>query len=151
MGIADTTDPIIFSEPILAKKDCKVMIVAAVGSEWTVKEGVPGLAGQKTKTVKLTLQITDPNVQTEHEGARPRLTFEQAFNVESHPYWDQKEGEVRKMHRGVLFSLEEALGFEPLFVTTTGQPVDPYITRNGNKVAPKIEGVQRKPNPEFIR
>ena len=150
---SDQGDVQVFSEPIAAKKDVKVEIVAAISGTWKVKDEVvavdPSLAGKETKTVKVTVQITDDSVVTEHADARPRLTFEQSFNIEGHPYVDKKDGSIKRMSRNVLFSLEEALGFEPVFVNGGGQVVEPFITRTGRKVAPKVDGVRRKPNPDF--
>ena len=151
----DQGDVQVFSEPIAAKKDVSVEIVAAISGTWKVKEEVaaidPTLAGKETKTVKVTVQITDESVVTEHADARPRLTFEQSFNIEGHPYVNKRDGKVSLMSRNMLFSLEEALGFEPVFVNGGGQTVEPFITRTGRKVAPKVEGVRRKLNPDFAQ
>ena len=111
----------------------------------------PSLAGKETKAVKVTVQITDTSVTTEHAGSRPLLSFEHQFNIESHPYL-AKDGTVKALSRNLLFSLEEALGFDPAFFDAQGQPVEPFLTRTGRKVAPKdVEGVTRKLNAEFDR
>jgi len=101
--------------------------------------------------MKLTLQITDREIKTEHEGGRPKLTLEHQFNIVKYPFKDKDTGEVRWMGRTNLHQLEEALGFDPLFVSASGEQVEPYITRNGNKTAPRgVDGVARKLNPEFV-
>ena len=38
-----------------------------------------------------------------------------------------------------------------VFTNGDGQPVEPYITRTGRKVAPKGEGIKRSLNPAFIQ
>lgn len=152
-GDDDRGDVQVFTEPINTKKDVAVEIIAAVSGTWKVKDEAvavdPTLAGKETKTVKVTVQITDESVTTEHAESRPRLTFEQAFNIENHPYVDKKDGSVKSMNRGLLFSLEEALSFEPVFVDGQGTVVAPFITRTGRKAAPKIEGVRRLLNTDF--
>ena len=154
MGWQNDQDDQIQTEPILAKKDCEVQIDAAEKVSWKVKEaskgGAPGYEGQEFDAMKLTVTITDPNVQTEHEGARPRLTIEHQFNLAKYPYWDKKNAKVAFMNRANLYDLEEAFGFDPIFTNGDGQPVEPYITKNGRKMAPKKEGVKRQPNPEFM-
>lgn len=150
----DESDEVVLTECILAKKDCQVEIVAAEPTEWKVKEaakgGAPGHEGEAYKAMKLTLQITDQDIQTEHEGSRPRLTLEHQFNVEKYPYLDKKSGAVKWLGRQNLYDLEEAFGFDPLFTNGDGQPVDAYVTRTGRKVAPKGEGIHRKLNPAFV-
>ena len=154
MSWQDDSEKVELVEPILAQKDVKLEIVAAESAEWTVKEaskgGAPGHAGEKYAAMKLTLLITDTNVQTEHEGSRPRLTIDHQFNVDKYPYLDKKSGTVKLLGRQHLHDLEEAFGFEPLFTNESGEPVEPYITRNGRKVAPKGEGIHRKLNPAFV-
>lgn len=154
MGWQDEGDDVQFSEPILAKKDCQVRIDAAEATEWKVKEtakgGAPGYEGQAFKALKLTCTITDASVQTEHEGGKPRLTLEHQFNIDRYPYLDKKTGTVKWLGRQALYDLEEAFGFDPIFTTADGQPVDPFITRTGRKVAPKVEGVKRHLNPDFL-
>lgn len=148
MGFRDDSDAVIITEPILPKKDVPVEILAAESASWTVKDTVPGFAGQQTKAVKLTVKLLDTDVQTEHDGARPRLVFDQTFNIEPHPYIN-KDGEIAKMGRSLLYSIEEAAGFDPVFVDAEGNEVAPYITRTGSKRAPKQEGVRQKLNPAF--
>ena len=146
---ADEQDEIQFSEPILAKKDCKVRIDFAEPAEWKVKETVPGHGGETYKAMKLTVIITDENVQTEHADAKPRLTIEHQLNIEKYPYLDKKTGTVKWLGRAGLYDLEAALGFEPRFVGPDGQQVEPYVTRTGRKAAPKIDGVKQMLNPDF--
>ena len=147
----DQADDVSFPEPIAPKKDCQLEIGAAEGATWTVKEEkCPEHAGEQFKALKLTLTITDKEIHTEHEGARPRLTIEHQFNIERYPYLDQKSGEVRWLGRANLYQLEEALGFDPVFVDANNESVEPFLTRNGNKIAPKgVDGVKRKLNAEF--
>lgn len=147
----DQTDEQVFSEPILAKKDCQLRIDFAEPATWKVKDSVPTHAGQEFKAAKLTLTITDPNVQTEHQGWNPRRVIEHQFNVEKYPFMDKKTGTLRWLNRANLFELEEAFGFEPVFVDPNGVTLPPFITKAGRKVAPKVEGVQRKLNPDFAR
>ena len=153
MSWQDESDEVIITEPILPKKDCKVEIVAAESVVWTVKEaakgGAPGHEGEPYKAMKLTLQITDTEIATEHENARPRLTLEHQFNVDKYPYLEKKSGTVKWMGRQNLYDLEEAFGFEPIFTNGDGKPVEAYVTRTGRKVAPKGEGIKRHFNPAF--
>lgn len=155
MSWQDEQDEVVITEPIQAKKDCKVQIAAVESTTWTVKPadkgGAPGYEGQEFQAAKMTLTIIDENVQTEHEGSRPRLTIEHQFNIAKYPYLDKKTGTVRFMGRQHLYDLEEAFGFEPVFVDGEDNPVEPYLTRSGRKVAPKnVEGVSRKLNPAFL-
>ena len=152
-GCREESDEGILREPILAKKDVKLEITAAESTEWTVKEagkgGAPRHEGEKYQAMKLTLSITDEDVQTEHEGSRPQLIIEHQFNVARYPYLDKKTGTVKWLGRQNLYDLEEAFGFEPVFTNGNGEPVEAYITRSGRKVAPKIEGVKRQLNKDF--
>ena len=153
MGWRDEQDDQIMSEPILAKRDCKLEITAAESAEWKVKEaskgGAPGHEGEVYQAMKLTLLITDPDIQTEHENARPRLTIEHQLNVAKYPYLDKKSGTVKWLGRANLYELEEAFGFDPIFTNGDGQSVEAYVTRTGRKVAPKGEGIKRQLNPDF--
>ena len=152
-GWRDEQDTVEVFEPIVAKQDCKLEIVSAESAEWTVKAaadgGAPGYEGQPFKAMKLTLNITDPNVQTEHEGARPRLTLEHQMNLDRYPILDKKTGGMRWMGRANLYELEEAFGFDPVFTNGEGQAVEPFITQTGRKVAPRGEGIKRSLNPAF--
>lgn len=148
-GWMNEQDDVQFSEPILAKKDCQLRIDFAEPSEWKVKDHVVGHEGEVYKAAKLTLTITDQNVQTEHADAKPRLTIEHQFNVQRYPYLDKKTGQVKWLGRANLYELEEALGFEPVFVGADGEQVEPFISKTGRKLAPKIEGVKRQINPQF--
>ena len=143
----DQEDDVIFNEPIQAKKDCKIKITFAELTEWKVKDTVTGYEGQQFPAMKLTIMVIDPDVHCEHPDARPRV-IEDQFNLEKYPYLDKKTAEVKWLGRQKVYDLEQALGFEPLFVVN-GERVEPYVTRNGNKVAPKTPGVKRKLNPEF--
>ena len=155
MGWQEEQDEVILTEPILAKRDCKVEITAVEATEWTVKEtskgGAPGHEGEKYPAAKMTLLITDEEIQTEHEGSRPRLTLEHQFNLQRYPYLDKKSGTVKWLGRANLYELEEAFGFDPIFTNGEGQSVEPYITRAGRKVAPKGEGIKRQLNPAFLQ
>ena len=102
--------------------------------------------------MKLTCTIADPStVRTEQETMRPRLTIEHHMNVARYPYLDKKSGEVKWLGRQGLYDLEEAFGFDPVFTNGDGQPVEPFITRTGRKVAPKGEGIKRSLNPAFTQ
>lgn len=148
-------DDVVMTEPILAKKDCKLEIAAVESAEWKVKElakgGAPGHEGEVYQAMKMTLTITDQNVQTEHEGSRPRLTIEHQCNVDKYPYLDKKSGTVRWLGRANLYELEEAFGFTPVFTNGSGQAVEPFITRTGRKVAPRGEGIKRTLNQDFVQ
>lgn len=144
----DEGDDVIFSEPILAQKGVKCKIGFAERTEWEAKtNGVKD--GRKFDACKLTLQIDDKSVKTEHENAKPRLTVEDQFNIVQFPYQDKNTGETKMLGRTKLYQLEEAFGFEPCFVVG-GQKVEPFITKTGRKVAPKVEGVKRVINPDFF-
>ena len=146
-------DPVIFREPILEQKDVKARITFAEPTEWKPKEAVRELGEVKEsyKACKLTVVLTDiDSVRTEHADALPKPLIDDQFNVERYPYADKKTGKLAWMNRGKLFNLEEAFGFDPCFVDGEGNPVEPYVTRSGNKVAPKIDGVARVLNPDFV-
>lgn len=144
----EQTDDVSFSEPILAQKGVRIGVTFAEKSEWEAKTG--GVKnGKKFDACKLTLTISDDSVKTEHADAKPRLTLDDQFNIEPFPYEDKKTGEVKMLGRSKLYQLEGALGFDPVFVVN-GQKVEPFVTRNGNKVAPKLEGVKRMLNPDFF-
>ena len=143
----DQEDDVIFSEPIKAKDECKVKIIfAELSKPWTVKQGVTGYEGQQYPVMKLTLQIIDTDVECEHEDAKPRLVIEDRFCLEKYPC--MKEDKLQWIERQKLYDLESAFGFEPLYVVNE-ERVEPFITKNGNKVAPKIAGVKHKLNPDF--
>ena len=166
MNWQEELDDVVLTEPILAKKDCRLEITAAESATWTVKPpekgGAPGHGawvdeqgarvwkGEEYQAMKLTLLITDQEVQTEHEGSRPRLTLEHQCNIAKYPYLDKKSGTVKWLGRANLHELEEAFGFEPVFQDAQGNGVAPYVTRTGRKVAPKGEGITRKLNPDFL-
>ena len=149
MGWQDDADVVSFSGPIQAKKDCKLRIDFAEGTTWKVKESVPSHAGEEYKAIKLTCTITDENIQTEGENIKPRLVLEHQFNLDRYPYLSKKTGAIEWLGRQNLYDLEEAFGFDPIFVNGDGSEVEPYVTRNGRKVAPKVEGVKRKLNAAF--
>lgn len=150
-SFSEQTDDVQFSEPILAKKDCKIKINFVEPAEWTVKEAVPGHAGEKYKALKVQVQIIDEDISTEHADAQPKRVFDDQFNIEKYPYLDKKTNTVRWLGRQKLYQLEAALGFDPVFVDSEGNQVEPHITKNGNKVAPKISGVKQKANPDFVQ
>lgn len=151
-------DEVVFKEPIVAQKDVKARIDFAEPTDWKPKEAVRQLGEVKDayKAAKLTIIITDDTVRTEHEDAIPKSIIEDQFNVERYPYVQKDKktknptGELGWMGRQKLFDIESAFGFDPCFVDKDNQPVEPKITRAGNKVAPKIEGVARVLNPAFV-
>ena len=143
-----------FFEPIKKKDDCAVRIDFAEHNWWTPKEETMGMLPEneqrKYNAVKLTVTIIDENVECEHENARPKTTLDVQFNTEAYPYVNKKTGEISKMNRGMLYQLEEAMGFEPYFVDGNGNAVDAFITKTGRKVAPKVPGVARRLNEDFF-
>lgn len=141
-------DDVQFSEPILAQKQVKTKVGFVERAEWESKTGGQK-DGRKFSACKLTLTIDDSTVKTEHADAKPRLTIEDQFNLESFPYEDKKTGEVKKLGRTKLYQLEQVFGFDPVF-KVGGNVVEPYVTKSGAKVAPKIEGVKRVPNEDFF-
>lgn len=156
------TDDVQFSEPILAQKAVRCGISFVEKVEWEVKEKkdwtpeqlstMAALIGKKFDACKLTVSISDDSIRTEHEGAKPKLTIEDQFNIEQYPFPDKKTGDLRKMGKQKLYELEQAFGFDPIF-QVDGQKVEPHITKTGNKVAPKLDGktVQRVINPDFFQ
>ena len=144
----DQEDDVQFSEPILAQKQVKLKVGFVERSEWESKTAGQK-DGRKFSACKLTLQIDDDSVKTEHADAKPRMTIEDQFNLETFPYEDKKTGEIKKLGRNKLYQLQGAFGFDPVF-KVNGKVVDPYITRNGNKVAPKTEGVKQVVNEDFF-
>lgn len=148
-------DPIIFKEPILEQKDVKAKISFAEPAEWKPKDGVRAVDNNEEvkasyKACKLTVVLTDDTVRTEHADAVPKALIEDQFNVERYPYVNKKTGQLAWMNRGKLFNLEEAFGFDPCYVDKDGNEVEAYVTRTGNKTAPKVEGVARVLNPAFV-
>lgn len=137
-------DDVQFSEPILAQKGVKLKVNFAEKIQWESK-----VDQQKYDAVKLTLDIDDDSVKCEHADAKPRTTIIDQFNLAQFPYTDKKTGEVKKLGRSKLYQLEEAFGFDPVFLVD-GKQVEPFITRTGSKRAPKIEGVKRTLNPDFM-
>lgn len=137
-------DEQVFSEPILAQKGVKLKVNFAEGAKWKSK-----VDGKEYEAIKLTLDIDDDSVKCEHADARPKTTIADQFNLAQFPYTDKKTGDVKKLGRSKLYQIEEALGFEPVFLVN-GQKVDAYITKTGSKRAPKIEGVKRTLNPDFM-
>jgi len=141
-------DDIQFSEPILAQEGVRLGVSFAKKIQWEAKtNGIKN--GFKFDACKLTLTISDDSIRTEHADAKPRLTIEDQFNIEAFPYEDKKTGAVKKLGKTKLYQLEQAFGFEPVF-KVNGEVVPPFITKSGNKVAPKIEGVKRVINPDFM-
>jgi len=147
-------DEVIFREPIKKQNDVRVRIEFAEGTEWRPKDAVKemGEVADSYKACKLTLAIVDPSsVQCEREDSIPKTIIEESFNVQKYPYVNKKTGTLAWMNRGKLFDLEGAFGFEPCFVGKDGEKLEPVITRTGNKVAPKVEGVARVLNPDFVQ
>lgn len=150
-------DEVIFREPIKAQKDVKVKILSVENTEWKPKDAVKDAASVENmvlkdayKAVKVSVVITDDTVKCENEDAMPRSQIDDQFNIQRYPFVDNKKGGVLGwMNRGKLFQLEAAFGFDPCFQDKDGNAVEPVITRNGNKVAPKIDGVARVLNPSF--
>ena len=138
-------DDVQFSEPILAQKGVQLKVAFVEKTSWKNK-----IDGQAYDACKLTLTIAEPSsVRTEHADAKPKLTIEDQFNIVSYPYTDKKTGEKKSLGRTKLYQLEQAFGFDPVF-KVNGQVVAPFVTKAGNKVAPKIEGVKRSLNPDFF-
>ena len=137
-------DDVQFSEPILAQKGVKLKLNFVEATKWKSK-----VDGNEYDAVKLVLDIDDKSVKTEHADARPKTTINDQFNLAQFPYADKKTGETKKLGRSKLYQLEEALGFEPIFLVN-GQKVEAFTTKTGAKRAPKIEGVKRVLNPDFM-
>jgi len=137
-------DDVQFSEPILAQKGVRLGIQFAEKTVWKNKHD-----GQEYDACKLTTIISDDSVKTEHADAKPKMTIEDQFNIVQYPYLDKKSGEMKKLGKTKLYQLEAAFGFDPVF-QVNGKQVEPFVTRNGNKVAPKLEGVKRVLNPDFF-
>lgn len=150
----EQSDDVTFSEPILAQKGVKCKVVFAELTQWEAKTNGEK-NGKKFDACKLTIQIDDDTVRTEHADAKPKLTIEDQFNIEPFPYESKKEFDqdgrplVKMLGRTKLYQLEEAFGFDPIF-QVNGTAVAPFITRTGKKVAPKLEGVKRVLNPDFF-
>lgn len=146
-------DEVQFKEPILKQKDVKARISFAEPAEWKPKDNVKALdlgLQDSYKACKLTVIITDDSVKTENPDAIAKSIIEDQFNVQKYPYEDKKTGKLAWLNRGKLFDIEWAFGFDPYFVDKQNQPVEPFVTRTGNKVAPKVDGVARILNPEFV-
>lgn len=144
MSYLTEQDDVQFAEPILAQKCVKLKANFVEAIKW--KSKVDGL---EYVAIKLILDIDDNTVKCEHADAKPRLTIVDQFNLSQFPYTDKKTGETKKLGRSKLYQLEEAFGFDPVFMVN-GKKVDPFITKTGAKRAPKIEGVKRTLNPEFM-
>src|SRR3990167_11137464 len=147
-------DEVIFREPMLEQQDVQAKISFAEPSEWKLKDQVKAIGGDQVKDIykacKLTVAITDDSVKTEHPDALPKMIVEDQFNVQKYPYVDKKTGKLAWLNRQKLFDLEKAFGFDPCFVDADNNQVEPYVTKTGNKVAPKITGVARVLNPDFV-
>lgn len=140
----DEQDDVQIYEPVLAQKQVRLELNFAESTTWKNK-----VDEQEYDACKLTLDIRDDSVKTEHEGAKPRLVIEDQFNLQQYPYRDKKTGDIKKLGRSKLYQLEEAFGFEPIF-KVNGEVVEPYITKTGAKRAPKVENVKRCLNPDFM-
>ena len=145
-------DEVQFREPIMAQKDVKARISFAEPTEWHPKDAVKAIGdvADSYKAVKLTVVITDESVRTEHADALPKMVIDDQFNVQRYPYVDSKKGTLAWLNRSKLFDIERALGFDPVFVDKAGNEVAAFVTRTGNKVAPKVEGVAQVLNPSFL-
>lgn len=148
-----------FLEPIVAQKAVRIEVQFAEKDTWKVKEKEKWTPEQRSSmqeyldkeydACKLTLLITDDSVATEHEDAKPRLTIENQFNIEKYPFPDKKTGKLRWLGRQNLYQLEQAFGFDPVF-KVNNEVVEPFITKSGNKIAPKVDGVKRVLNEDFF-
>lgn len=141
----DYEEAVKFKEPILAQKGVSAVIESAEKGTWKSK-----VDGKEYDTCKLTIILTDDSIKTEHGDSIPKTTITDQFNIEPYPHFDKKSGDKSMLRPGRLFELEEAFGFEPVYVDGSGNSVEPFITRTGRKVAPKVEGVKRKINPSFF-
>lgn len=152
-------DEIQFSEPILAQKGVRCGITHAEKGQWEVKskpswtpeqaETMESLLGNKYDCLKLKLTISDDSIRTASESAKPKVTLEDQFNIVNYPFPDKKTGALKKMGKQKLYELEAAFGFDPVF-KANGVVVEPFVTKSGAKVAPKIDGVSRSVNPDFF-
>lgn len=125
-----------FSEPILAQKGVRMGIQFVEKDTWEVKEkekwiedgrlAMEEFLGKRYDACKITLQISDDSVRTEHEDTIPKMVIEDKFNIEAYPYPDKKTGKVTWLGRQALYQLEEVFGFEPVFVAN-GNQVDPFV------------------------
>ena len=153
MGLLDQRQKSDVYEAIKAKKDCEIEILnAEMGKSWKHKTQadsgsykVPG----ETRVMKLTIQITDSNVETENSDAKPRRKIEDMVILEPHPYVDQKDGTTKYMKLEKLFQLQQFLGFDPKFVDAEGNEVEPYVSRTGRKSCPKGASIALR--PEFVK
>lgn len=143
MSWSTEEDVQVFSEPFMAQKGVKLKVNFAESAKWKSK-----VDEKEYEAVKLTLDLDDDTVRCERADSKPKRTIIDQFNLAQYPYKD-KDGNLKKMGRSRLYQLEEAFGFEPIF-TVNGQKVEAYLTKAGNKIAPKLDGVVRIPNPEFI-
>lgn len=143
--ILEERDDVQFVEPVVPQKDVKMKVGFAEAAKWKSK-----VDGAEYEAIKLTLSIDDASVRTQHADAKPRRTIEDQFNLVRYPYADKNTGETKWMNRNKLFEIETAFGFEPSFVDGSGNQIEAYVTKNGNKVAPKVEGVKRILNQDFF-
>lgn len=151
MGLRDNRDKVEFKEVILDQKKVACEIVDAIPMDWTAKEGTGEFAGKKYRAMKLQINITDPSIQTENSDARPKTLIDDVMNLERFPYVSKEDGSVQWLRTGKLYQLEKAFGFDPCFEDADGNDLEPYVTRTGNKVAPKVDGVRQKLNPDFVQ
>lgn len=151
-------DVVVFREPIKAQKDVKVKITNVENSTWKPKPQVVGVATDEGVTLKdsynackVSVMIADDSVSCENADAIPKSQIDDQFNIQQYPFVDNKKGgKLGWMPRSKLFQLEKAFGFEPCFEDANGNKLEPFITRNGNKVAPKVDGVGQVLNPDFV-
>lgn len=143
MGWATEKDEQVFTDAFMAQKNVRLRVNFAESAKWKNK-----VDGKEYSAVKLTLDLDDDSVRCERADSRPRRTITDQFNLDQYPYKD-KDGNLKKLARQKVYQLEEAFGFEPVFMVG-GERVEAHVTKNGNKVAPKIDGVTRVPNPDFV-
>jgi hypothetical protein len=159
----ESGDPQSFDEPIQPKRGCKLKVHFVEAADWVPKDEVlrldPGvrrasanpqdlLEHPKFRALNLQLRVIDDNVETEHTEGRPAIITDR-FPLQRYPYWSKKNQAIDWMNRFKLFQLEEAFGFEPVFLAEDGERLEARITRTGRKLAPKVAGVRRVLNPEF--
>lgn len=168
MSILEQEDEVSFPCCIKPKKDVEVIIRSAEPMEWRLKDEVYEAADPLTKelfdskaddagviafkAVKLVIEVSDENIEPETEGGQLKRTIESVFNIERYPYVNKRTGSISWLSRNTLFSIERAFGFDPCFVDEDGNEVEPFVTRNGNKIAPKnVSGVRQKLNEDFSK
>ena len=143
-------EKIVPSEPIQPKKECAIQFVDVEGTVWTAKEGAGEFAGKDFGAMKVQVSIVDKDISTENPDAKPKLVFDDVFNIETYPYEDKKTGSVRWMSPNKLYQLQEAFGFETVYKDSQGNVLEPRVSKAGKKYAPKGEDVHRHLNQDFL-